>query len=1028
MKLDLIQKADEAYAKEKLDKYYANNLLPAEKKLYLTELKSSHGPYMGIEGSDGKPHYLMDAASQIATLGLGFNSSVFLGPAHHLEAWTNENHTPNVESVRKGFEAFLKRKTGWNSLHTTFCNSGAEANEIALGYCFRNRKNKNAKKVLAFEGSFHGRMLVSLQATWNPSKREPFLFPGFECSFVPFPELDSDVVHQTIPSDWRDSWEKSTAKDFKTPTQWDKDPQTKEEVRCLKEVRSQLLSGEIFSVIVETMQCEGGDRYSSDRFHTALLLMARSFGVGVIHDEVQTGFHLGRNFFWHKMLELKEEDGTQLNPNYVVCAKKAQIGIVISHGDETLINQGPEEYSVVSMIRGYLHGVALDQAQKNIINLEHTCRERLDDLIKKYSDHIARPRLMGMSFAFDLLDKSKVMPFIGARFEHGLLYYPAGDKTLRFRLNTAYTEKDLNFLFERLEQIVIQVLVGGEANHVTNVETTFRTPDNLYSWHELIVTHRLLALQGNAPTSKSAFIDCEKLLVSKNGLEGAKLVSLTKANFNEYKDQIWSIQEEVYEPTRQTSLETFEKAFSDDNAVALLLIKNEKVEAMAISGTMANFPTERILRRDPDFDDIHSLYMVDCTVRPGHQGKGLGRQIKSALNLMAMAEDKSKIVGRNRDRLAGAMLSINLGLGAKEELYVPEDYPDFEEHRDVFYYNNDLKWDDSNYRLDSGIYAPLDSHELDEEYLKEQLPFLTNKICLSNFVSLRYLDHFKELFSQLPKELQHGYSASGQSECVDKLSKAMFVAESEENNTRHKMVSFKDHYFGLGSFMSRSLSTEGDNYFPVDHFNSPTTDNWKEVLAALKKNVDAKETLAIWIEPLPQNTLQPVPKEFLIELRKWTTDQKINLVFNDTASSLYRYDESSFCASTIDAIKPDAGFIFMGGQAAMVFANENNFLEKPLMMISTWDGDEFSYAAFSKALESIKNNQEDFSKTRAQFSEKLLDLFKENNITEVNMHNGSGTVTGDIPHSLTKLMTPLGNGRYKFIPSFGAMKKFIERF
>jgi hypothetical protein len=85
MRLDLIQKSDEAYAKEKLDKYYADNLLPAEKKLYLTELRSSHGPYMGIEGSDGKAHYLMDAASQIATLGLGFNSSVFLGPAHQLK-------------------------------------------------------------------------------------------------------------------------------------------------------------------------------------------------------------------------------------------------------------------------------------------------------------------------------------------------------------------------------------------------------------------------------------------------------------------------------------------------------------------------------------------------------------------------------------------------------------------------------------------------------------------------------------------------------------------------------------------------------------------------------------------------------------------------------------------------------------------------------------------------------------------------------------------------------------------------------
>lgn len=1023
MKLNLIQKEDETFAKDKLDQYYAGELLPAEKKQYLTDLKSSHGPYMGIEGADGKPHYLMDAASQIATLGLGFNPSVFMGPAHYLESWTNENHTKTVDSLRLGFQSFLKRKTGWNSLYTTFCNSGAEANETALGYCYRARKNHGAKKVLAFEGSFHGRMLVSLQATWNPSKREPFLFPGFECSFVPFPELHDDTVHVNIPDGWREAWDGATSKNFSTPKEWESDGQLKEEVRCLMAVREQLAGGEIFSLIVEPMQCEGGDRYGSDRFHTALLLMARSFGVGVIHDEVQTGFHLGREFFWHKMLEMKDLDGSQLNPNYVVCAKKAQIGLVISHGDENLINQAPEEYSVVSMIRGYFHAVALDQAQASILKLEDKCRERLDVLIKKHSDHIARPRVKGMSFAFDLLNKEKVAAFIGARFEHGLLYYPAGEKTLRFRLNTAFSDKDIDFLFERLDQLVIQVLAEGNPEYTKEVETVFRTPDNMYKWHELMVTQRLLTLQGQAPDQKTIWGQCQEILTSDDGLEGSELVYLSKQNFDQYKGDIEAIQKEVYEPARQTPLKAFEDSVSDGKGAGMLLVKDGIIEAMAISGTIGNFPTERILRRDPDFNDEKVLYMVDCTVRPGHQGKGLGRQMKSALNLVCMAAGKNKIVGRNRDRMAGTMLSINLALGAREQFYVPEDYPDMEDHRDVFYYNNDLQWNDSDYRLDNGIYSPLQTEGLSPEFLKEQLPFLNNKICLSNFVSTRYLDHFKDLFSQLPKELRHGYAASGQSEAVDKISKAMFVAD--ENN-RCKMVSFSGHSFGIGSFMSRSLSSPCDGYFPVQHFNSPNEKNWKDVLETMKAEVNPSETLAVWIEPLPQNNLTPIPKDFLKGLRTWCTENKVNLVYNDTAGALYRYDQKEFCASTIDEIRPDAGFIFMGGQAAMIYTSGENFLSKPLMMISTWDGDEFSYAGFSEALKQIHTDRSKYEETIKQFTNKLESIFKDQGISSYKIHNGVGMVTGNLPHSLTRLMTPLGCATYKFIPSYGAMKKFLE--
>ena len=45
----------------------------------------------------------------------------------------------------------------------------------------------------------------------------------------------------------------------------------KNEIATLIKTRQELLSGEIFAVIIEPMQCEGGDQYGTDRFYAGLL-------------------------------------------------------------------------------------------------------------------------------------------------------------------------------------------------------------------------------------------------------------------------------------------------------------------------------------------------------------------------------------------------------------------------------------------------------------------------------------------------------------------------------------------------------------------------------------------------------------------------------------------------------------------------------------------------------------------------------------------------------------------------------------
>ncbi|PIP96193.1 MAG: hypothetical protein COW00_19720 [Bdellovibrio sp. CG12_big_fil_rev_8_21_14_0_65_39_13] len=1020
MKLPIIDSQDQMASKEALQKYYTGDLIPPEKKEYLTLLRESQGPYLALKGAKGETKYMMDAASQIATLGLGFSPSAFMGTAHYLESWLNNTQGEATKALTDGLETFVKRKTNWNHVEMTFVNSGAEANETALGYCYKRRKHKSANKVLAFEGSFHGRMMVTLAATWNKSKREPFEWPGHEITYIPYPELPDSQIMLSNPQGWRELWRDSTRSDFSIPESYHNDPMLSLEVKSLEKVREALLSKTLFAIIVEPMQCEGGDCYSSNRFQNALLLMAKTFGVPVIFDEVQTGFHLGREFFWHTQFQLKNVDGSPLLPDFVTCAKKAQIGLVLSpnHLYKDAFER-QEEYQVASLARGYIHAIALDQAQQKILSLEKHWDKLLQQLVLKHSKHLARPRGMGLCFAFDVLDKTKLNQYVDKRFQHGMLYYPAGDKTLRFRLNTAYNQQDLEFLFAELDHITNELFNNASEKLPTHVETAERSSDNVYAWQELILKSKLSDLQGEILPEAELMKQMSKLFGESSSSE---LVFIDKNNFEKFREKIVRMQQLNYEPARQTKIEKFEDAALNPSSICLALIKNDEIEAMSFASPLKINPTERGVKRDPYFNDEGVLYMLDVTVNKEGQGHGLGRQIKYATSLMAQSRGLKRIHGRNRDRLAAPMLSINLSLGGHELFYIHEDYPDNEDYRDVFYYTSPLKWNKTKLNLSQAKTSPITERSLDSQYINEQLPYMVNKICLSNFVSARFMEQVTGLFSSITPELRHGYVCSGQSECVDKIAKSLWYVSSKQT---YRMLTFKGHYFGNGSFLSRSLSSKQHAFFPVDHLENPNENNWKEVLTEVENHLKKEKYLGIWLEPIQQQTMQRVPREFLKQLKELSTKLGTNLVYNETSSSRYSYSAQDYCLANQADISPDMGMIFLGGQAGIVYAKSEKFISKPLMLISTWDGDEFSFASYLRQVNSIHKDQKAFAQTIEKFEAKLKSMLSPYSLNNWEVFQGKGRFKADLPSHLASLFSHYED-YYLIDPSYDAMRDFIE--
>jgi acetylornithine aminotransferase len=81
----------------------------------------------------------------------------------------------------------LQKMTVDSNARVFFCNSGAEANEAALKISRRTGRSR----IVAAQGSFHGRTMGALSMTGQPSKREPFapLLKGI--THVPYGDLSA---------------------------------------------------------------------------------------------------------------------------------------------------------------------------------------------------------------------------------------------------------------------------------------------------------------------------------------------------------------------------------------------------------------------------------------------------------------------------------------------------------------------------------------------------------------------------------------------------------------------------------------------------------------------------------------------------------------------------------------------------------------------------------------------------------------------------------------------------------------------
>ena len=336
----------------------------------------------------------LDFVAGIAVNALGYNSPV-VREAVLRALDSGLIHVSNLYRTEPG-ERLAAELTKSFAGQAFFCNSGAEANEGAFKFA---RKWSKKTEIVAFSGSFHGRLFASLAATDRPDYRRPFepLLAGVQI----IPLGDTDAARRAISS------ERTAA------------------------------------VIIEPVQGEGGVRPVAADFLAFLRGLCDETRAALIFDEVQCGLGRTGTFF------ASEQSGVV--PDIYTLAKPLGGGLPIGAilvNDRIAAALAPGDHATTFGGGPLVATVALDVvrtiAQPEFLAAVRAKGEwfgaRLHALATR-SARVKEARGRGLMWGLELSEAAA--PFVATARERHLLVLSAGPNVIRIVPPLTITREDL---------------------------------------------------------------------------------------------------------------------------------------------------------------------------------------------------------------------------------------------------------------------------------------------------------------------------------------------------------------------------------------------------------------------------------------------------------------------------------------------------------------------------------------------------------------------------------------------------------
>ncbi len=997
-----------------LDRLYAGDFLPREKKPLIVDLRRSRGAYM--VSVDRNPLVIQEAMSQIATLPAGFGAPEVekaiddgdFDDAVCRSAWFG----PAGVAARARYESAVGQHLSTELQHFAYANSGAEANEKA--FSLARLHGPGGKRVIAFEGSFHGRTLLSLYATWNKTKREPFQIKGHEVAFVPFP-VSADPTHEpAVEGAWLERWAQAVEK-APGDAPLSADPGEAAESASLNEVHALLEQGDICAVIVEPMQSEGGDNYGTNRFYNGLRQLTRSHGVPLIIDEVQTGFGLGGPFAWHSSMDLRRPDGSPDHPDLVTWAKKSQVGSVSSVWPDAF----PTDAHGVSAIRGAIHAdiVAGDgQVEEHV---QRVC-EQLEALESDMPAGLCTGgRVRGYAFAVDLPTAEIADKLVAQRFYRGAMVYKAGSHTLRYRLSRAFDAERTRGVFAVIRKSLHTVLelaggVGEGGEELFTRMSAVKVPE----W------------DGREEDDSPPRLRAPSQIAIRR---------IRSGQWAEHRDAIIAIEEAAYEPERRDEESFLQGIVDHPEGIVLLAEEAGVLKGFSFAAPLEHFEAVAGPDADPHLHRKDTLYSADVTVAQEARGQGIGAALKDAQVREALQSREADlgrpryafITGRNRIGHTLEMGAINARYGAYPVRVYSGQYGTSD--GEAAYYRIPIRRTDrraffpgvssgprgtsaSPVSLAHGVVEPLGAAD---EPIRDALGRghmdggLLTKLTLSNFVTPNFVRYLETMKAIRPASTAHMYMTSGRDEMIDKAIRTL----RSHRKVGAVCVGFQGAYWGHSTGAARSLTdwTGHPDAERLQWFDWPQvlhpgrahgasesagTDGLSAIHAApaqeendLRAREEALESwlveaglsqvdatqirreaialrgiervflregadriLAVFAEAIQEMTGNCFTERFWSALSTTCKAHDVPIVVNESASGMHRSGTGLWWTDSLP-VDPDVVLSYAGGQLGHVFVSDRYYLGKPLQLISTWDGDEVSVMRNLAVLRSLSTEE-----------------------------------------------------------------------